>query len=806
MSRLGPAGLIFSVCLILGLLGPLDPVPERIGMALGLALWAVGRLGHADDVCQRAGVLRRIGPLAAVVCGTLLLLSTESVEARLALATAMAMATPGPARLAETAFGAATLSWRLLWQGIPWLWMWEVEISRVLSRGVGAVTGQKLDFGPTASGLDLFVVFLLHAAAFRLAGGVLSWRRCAAATTVMLLFIAVLPVAAASPGVVPFDRAGLFNMAAEHLEPSADRLARVMFGWSAILFAVLSLIWLAGAQAPARFCRDAAGSPVGRWPMQAWGTWLSLTVLLVCGLAQAGWKPAARRSGEIVLLKGPAFDMSVPEPGRFGAGRAGMFGMLPRYLEMDGHRVRMHEGRLSAGALQGASILIVILPTALLDPPQLEAIETFVAGGGSLLALGDHTDLLGTMGPMNSLLAPWGIGLRFDSAYPAVREWRSCLEGAGVGRHDSTGIGTGASLQITGAARALLVGRYALSDAGDRSNTGRGAYLGNYSYDAGEQLSDLVLAATARHGRGQVAVFGDTSSFQNLMLPFSYPFVARLMDDLARPAERAGGLARWAAALAAALLGVLALAGSWLASGGLVTAVIALHLATSSAWTGRAPLERLPPDARLALIDAGHLNRFSLDFWRDESIGGLIVNLERDGYLPLVIDDGFAGRPIGGGSLPVLVAPQVPLAIGEAAALQSHLEAGGAVLVAAGAAQRSAVAPLLARYGVSIQTVPLGPVPVRPDLDRAGFEQARKEPLFREAYPVESEGGWPSAALYRAFDRDIVIRVNAGRRGGRLLVIGDPAFLTDRVLENENSAWEGNVTLLEHLLDGDDGT
>jgi hypothetical protein len=94
---------------------------------------------------------------------------------------------------------------------------------------------------------------------------------------------------------------------------------------------------------------------------------------------------------------------------------------------------------------------------------------------------------------------------------------------------------------------------------------------------------------------------------------------------------------------------------------------------------------------------------------------------------------------------------------------------------------------------------------VRPGLARAGSEQAMREPLFREAYPVDSNGGWPSEALYRAFDRDVVIRVKAGRRGGRLLVIGDPAFLTDRVLENENTAWEGNVTLLEDLLDRDAG-
>ena len=36
------------------------------------------------------------------------------------------------------------------------------------------------------------------------------------------------------------------------------------------------------------------------------------------------------------------------------------------------------------------------------------------------------------------------------------------------------------------------------------------------------------------------------------------------------------------------------------------------------------------------------------------------------------------------------------------------------------------------------------------------------------------------------------------------MLIADAAFLTDRVLENETSAWEGNVALLGDLLGGED--
>jgi hypothetical protein len=798
--------LILAAALILGLLGPLDPVPERIGIALALCLWAASRLAPLDDgdVGAPAARWRRCVPPAAVACGAALLLAAESVETRLALVTAMALAMPAPARRADGAFGAGVLCLRLLLQGVPWIWQWEVEISRLVSRGVGILTGQKLDFGPTVSGLDLLLLFALYAAVSRPAGRVPSFRRLGGAVAITVIYIAILPSAAASATLVPFDRVGLFNMAREHLAPRPDQIARVMFGWPAVLFALLCLAWMG---AWGRESSVPALPPSGLPRRRAAGGWgvAGLAVLLITLMIVADRPAGERRPGEVVILKSPAFDMEVPARGRFGAGRAGMFGMLPRYLELDGHRTRVHEGGLTAAATRDASILVVALPTAPFTREELSVLESFVASGGALLALGDHTDLLGTMGPMNRLLAPWGIALRFDSAYPAVHEWQGCVDGPGGRRHVFTGIGTGASLQIGAGARPLVIGRHAISDAGDRNNTGRGAFLGNYGYDSGERIADLVLAARARHGLGQVAVFGDTSSFQNLVLPFSYPFVAGLMDDFARPAPRARDLARALAGITAALLGLLAVAGSRPAPGGLVGAVLALQLTALMTGAGGAPLDRLPEGSRVALIDTGHLNRFSLDLWHDDSIGGLIVNLERDGYLPIAVDDGFAHRPMRRAFLPVLVAPQAPFSPAELRALERHLEEGGDLLVAAGPAQNRAVTPLLSRHGVAIQDLPLGPVPIRPNLDQAAFELARKEPRFREAWPVVTDPRWSSISLYRAFDHDVVVRVEVGSRGGQLLVIGDPAFLTDRVLENETTAWEGNVRLLEDLLQAEGG-
>ncbi len=319
-------------------------------------------------------------------------------------------------------------------------------------------------------------------------------------------------------------------------------------------------------------------------------------------------------------------------------------------------------------------------------------------------------------------------------------------------------------------ARPLLVGRYALSDRGDRGNTGRGAFLGDYAYAPGERLGDLPVAAIARPGLGRVVVFGDTSSFQNVVLPFSYPFVADLFDDLARPAGAHAGSVETAAGVMAIALCLLGIAGWRAAPIGLAAAVATAALATT-AGCAPAPLQRLTPGAPVALVDAAHMNAYATALWHERSIGGLIVNLQRNGYLPLIVRRRLPAR-IDPSMLPVILAPRTPLTRREVASLAAHLESGGAALVAAGSDHRDAVGALLARYGLSIGTLPLGPVPIVADMDRASFERALRRPQFRSAWPVRSRGLVRTRALYRGFGRDIVVEAAIDAKhgpGGRLL-------------------------------------
>lgn len=803
MSRLGSSGLLLAVALILGRLGPLDVVPESAGIAAGLLVWAACglaarlRRGHPRD---RAIVIVARG-VAVMMLGPFLLSLADAPRTRLAILTGLALVAPAPSS-SGALFAGAMLGWTEAETGLPWLRGLEVEFSRIVTAGLGACAGRKLDFGPSASGLDLLVMCLVHMAAGRADGGGWRWPRLLAALIAAASYIVMLPALAAAPQQIPLDGTGLLNLAGEHLAPEPGDLARVMFGWSPALFVALCLICAPGASAGGHPMRARRHVTASRAAAAVRVAGLAIPVTLGGLLVIADRPAGTRRPGDVLLHLSPSFDMNVPVHGSYGLARAGMFGLLPRYLALDGHRLRTHAGAITPVALEDASILVVILPAGPFGDQETRAIRSFVERGGSLLAMGDHTDLMGHMGPLNGLLAGLGIRLRFDSAYPAVRQWSGCLEIPGRSRREVTGIGTGGSLSVWGRARPMVVGRYALSDAGDLRNGGAGGFLGNYSWDEGERLGDLVLAAVAPLGDGRVAVFGDTSSFQNIVLPLSWPFVARLFDDLARPSRPIAGGAAVAAACVALVLAVRSLAGSRLAAAGLAGAVLAS--ASFCALAGPPPpLDRIPAGARVALVDGAHFNGWTREFWREDSIAGLFATLVRDGYLPIVLEESFSRRPAAPGSLPILVAPRTPLTHDETRWLIRHLDQGGDVLVAAGRESGAAAAPLLSVYGLGIGAMPLGPAPVEPDLDEASWRRARRRPQFRQAWPITSHGLARRRVLHRAFGHEVVVEAVAGRAGGRLLIIGDPEFLTDRVLENENAAWEGNVTLLSDLLAGE---
>lgn len=246
------------------------------------------------------------------------------------------------------------------------------------------------------------------------------------------------------------------------------------------------------------------------------------------------WSQGGEANRVIIFGTEPSASYGSPSFDRLGVGNSGMYGLLPRYLSAAGFEVTIVEQvEKLTEMLDQARVLVVISPTELFPPELHQRIWSFVAAGGSLLVMGDHTDIFGTMRPLNHLLVPVNVRFNFDSAYPARKAWRysyECFPHPTTRSLDQVNdifqYGVGASLSISNPAYPVVVGEYAFSDKGNYANAGKGAFLGDYTYQRDEQLGNVGLVAGATYGQGKILVFGDTSSFQNVSLPYSYPFIA----------------------------------------------------------------------------------------------------------------------------------------------------------------------------------------------------------------------------------------------------------------------------------------
>lgn len=523
----------------------------------------------------------------------------------------------------------------------------------------------------------------------------------------------------------------------------------------------------------------------------------------LAGVAFPG-APAGRR---ILVHNRGGLDWDWPVFGKFGAFSGGMFGLLPVYCRANGYGFEvLDRDRVTPQDLSGFQILILINSPKVWEGEERRAVHDFVARGGGLLILGDHTDVFGLMRGFNSLLDEFGILFRFDSAYHARTTWRGCLatspDAVASGWDlESPGVAIGASLELRGGARPLLTARYGHSDRGSRTNV-VGSFLGNYTYEGGEPLGDLTLVATATRGRGRVVVLGDTSPFQG-GLSHSFPrVVGPLLEFLSRPA---GVLERPSARTLAAACLLAALFVPWAArSAGGTTAAVAVSLLTGVAGAWGASRTHLPTPIAIAsdcvLVDSSHLPAVGHYEARVNPCGPLYTNLLRCGLRVVDLDRWDRAAIVRARGI-AFIAPQRSFTRAQVADLLRAEEAGGVVLLAVGQPDAAASRSLLRAHGLDLSRRPLGTIPS--GVTGHG-RRGREKPRFLDAWPIVRTSGADPAAdprvdvLYRAGD-DVIVLFRRQGRGG-LLLFADSRFFSIMNVEDTSSYWVGNLALIHDVF------
>jgi len=514
---------------------------------------------------------------------------------------------------------------------------------------------------------------------------------------------------------------------------------------------------------------------------------------------------AAPRALFYSVNEGPILDWERPRYGEYGAYSLGLFGLLPEYLEQDGYEVDFLHEPITPERLEGVDALVTINVNTEWSDDELVAVWSFVHAGGSLLVLGDHTDVEHSMASQNDLLAPVGIAFEFDSAAPAnASGWKSSampyhpvtasLEHAGY-----LGIAVGASLRLDRTdALPLVIGRYGLADAGNADAPER-AYMGDFAYQDGERLGDCVLAAWSRLGAGKVLVFGDTSGFQNPSFERTYGYyIEGLFNWLTGTTRFDLGL--WGSVIASTAFVLCALYAAWslryrpVHSCSLVLIFAALIALARELDTRR--LARDPGTYPRALIDDTHLPRTEGGADAALSLDGLHNALLRSGYRVGTLEELTESR-LASANLFVTVAPTKPYAAHELELLAGFMQRGGFVIACASYPHSAPLAALLDTVGLAVLPRPIGPIPLNREEGRA-----RRQVEYPGAWEVgvtrapESEAPW----VYGDYRGTPLAMLARHGRGG-LFLVGDSAFFGAGNLETLEDYSEPNILFLRALLD-----
>ncbi|MCA8949535.1 MAG: hypothetical protein KDE27_08525 [Planctomycetes bacterium] len=524
---------------------------------------------------------------------------------------------------------------------------------------------------------------------------------------------------------------------------------------------------------------------------------------LVCTTLQLGkirGPEPGIRVGFCSLNEGRVLDWRVPTFDALGPRTLGFAGLMPRELAAHGMRTTFVRERPTAALLADLDVFVTVNVDVEWSTSELKAIWRWVERGGRLLVLGDHTDFSGTRASQNDLLAPFGIEFRFDSAIPSPRVgWlgsSTAEPGPLALLQPGWGLGIGASLELHGAARPIATGGYLLSDRGNALATDMGQ-LGDYAFQRGERIGDLVVVAAAAFGAGEVMVFADTGPFQNPSNP--------LMADLA-----VVPVLRWLAGrawldlgpfeLALAVLGGLLLVSLLAVARQRAWAVLAAGILGTLVVAGACELQRgclVPARSELpvAWIETAHGPRIDLPDEARNGIGALAKNLQRAGFAVRFMNR-FEPELLRRCDVLVSIAPVTPFAAREVAALGDFTAAGGLVVTAAGRDDCAGLQPLHAAYGLATTDDLVGPVP----LQRGGADRVPVSVEYVEAWQLDLSGCPRTATtVFGSYHgRPLAALVEHGEGG--LFHVGDTRFFAASNLESGDFVSLPNIGLLRRLL------
>lgn len=715
----------------------------------------------------------------------------------------------------------------LLIQTVPSIWWFFQQSSLLFSDALSTLSGSPVVLGPTASGLGILLIFII------LLLTVFLFTRPKKTKEFLWFGISLLGLL-----LIWFCYILLLSFMA-YSSSEMFALLPVLFFFFLIPIFILFLKYSKTEYRDMNLMPQQRHLRVNLKNMQVWAIlFLMVSTAFLTLFINAG---SSSDESHTVVFYGNNMvgTWDVPEYGKYGKDAVGMFGLWPvyltslgyttellienttnffpssstndhnitRYLNFTDYTTVIKSEKITREILTHTDVFVIANLNISFSKDEHRLLWEFVQNGGSLLVIGDHTNVGGIQQPLNTLLSPVGIRYRFDAALP-VDDTLKWLTSTKLLYHPlnepfispyQLQYGVGASLDVTYPAFPLIIGTTALSDTGNQSNSDI-AYLGDYDYNKGEQLGDVILVAAAYYGQGKVLVFGDTSSFQNPALPFSISFLKSTFTWLTNTQAPLLILIQRDVSLllfiTAVLLIVLSKRNTVPIAVFPLLVCLSLLVSTSLNPLILTANEGYTSD-NIVFLDTSHGERLSLESFTDNSLNGLILNLQRNNYLPFVLED-FSEEKIRQSPLFICVAPTQTFTAEEVRFLEEYIDEGGVVILATGYEDKDASLPLLEVFDIDIEPTPLGPVPYVEE----NLTLYQNEPRFVDSWPVVFKDN-EIRSYYNFTWENLTFHlvVFAPHGAGGLLVIGDSQYLLDKNIESIYDYWPGNILFLKYLLE-----
>lgn len=292
------------------------------------------------------------------------------------------------------------------------------------------------------------------------------------------------------------------------------------------LLATRFVVGLSGKQRDAvagRVERAAVVEPVRvRWLAIAAATVVLLagTILLV---ASTNWDPVGRlKSGRVLVVERHSTWEPTGEPyGTTVYGEQGSYNYAAIY-EYCGQFFDMsrlpQEGSIDDRTLSRCDVLIIKTPTARYSDDEVQAVVRFVRGGGSLLLVGDHTNVFNMNTYLNDVARHFGFTFRNDLLFcvssPYTQHYRPpLLRHPVLGRVPPMNFAVSCSIDPGWSAGRMVVrntGLWSLPPAYQESN-----YHPQAEYRSEMQYGSWCQTWATRPGAGRVLAFADSTLFSN---------------------------------------------------------------------------------------------------------------------------------------------------------------------------------------------------------------------------------------------------------------------------------------------------